>query len=152
MTVATLASFASGALFGCGLAISRMTDRRVVLGFLDVAGQFDPTLLFVMASAVTVTAIAFRFVLRRPSPALADEFRLPARGAVDGRLLSGAAIFGVGWGLAGFCPGPALVGAAAGLRDAWIFLPALLAGSVCSALVDRAATRDDRPVSKVARQ
>lgn len=152
MTAAVFASFASGALFGCGLAISRMTDRSVVLGFLDVAGEFDPTLLFVMASAVAVTAIAFRFVLRQPSPAFADEFRLPARGAVDGRLLSGAAIFGVGWGLAGFCPGPALVGAAAGLRDAWIFLPALLAGSLCSALVDRAATWEDRPRSKIARK
>ena len=138
MNAAVLAAFASGALFGCGLAVSRMTDRSVVLGFLDVAGDFDPTLLFVLAAAVAVTAVAFRFVLRQPSPAFADEFRLPTGRAVDGRLLGGAAMFGIGWGLAGFCPGPALVGAAAGLRDAWIFLPALLAGSFCSALVDRA--------------
>ena len=138
MNAAVLASFASGALFGGGLAISRMADRSVVLGFLDVAGEFDPTLLFVMAAAVAVTALAFRYVLRLPSPAFAGEFHLPTSPAVDARLLGGAAIFGIGWGLAGFCPGPALVGAAAGVRDAWIFLPALLAGSFCSALVDRA--------------
>jgi uncharacterized protein len=138
VNAAVLAAFASGALFGSGLAVSRMADRSVVLGFLDVAGAFDPTLLFVLAAAVAVTAVAFRFVLRQPSPAFADEFRLPTSRAVNGRLLGGAAMFGIGWGLAGFCPGPALVGAAAGLRDAWIFLPALLAGSFCSALVDRA--------------
>ena len=142
MIAVVLASFASGALFGCGLAISRMTDRSVVLGFLDVAGAFDPTLLFVMAAAVAVTGVAFRFVLRRPSPLLTDRFKLPANAAVDSRLLVGAAIFGIGWGLAGLCPGPALVGAAAGVRDAWIVLPAMLAGSFCSALVDRA--RDAR--------
>lgn len=137
MIAVVLASFASGALFGCGLAISRMTDRSVVLGFLDVAGQFDPTLLFVMASAVAVTLPAFRFVLRRPSPLFDERFRLPANAAMDLRLLAGAAIFGVGWGLAGLCPGPVLVGAAAGVRDAWIVLPAMLAGSLCSALADR---------------
>ena len=140
MTAALFASFASGALFGCGLAISRMADPSVVLGFLDVTGQFDPTLLFVMAAAVAVAVIGFRFVLRQPSPLFADSFKLPTSSAVDGRLLAGAAIFGIGWGLAGFCPGPALVGAAAGIRDAWIFLPAMLAGSLCSALVDRART------------
>jgi hypothetical protein len=124
-----LAATASGALFGAGLAISGMTNRFVVLGFLDVFGAWDPTLVFVMAGAVTVTAIAFRFVLRMPGPALGGTFRLPARDDVDLRLLVGAALFGVGWGLAGFCPGPVLVGAAAGLQDAWIFVPAMFAGS-----------------------
>jgi uncharacterized membrane protein YedE/YeeE len=124
-----LAATASGALFGAGLAMSGMTNRFVVLGFLDVFGAWDPTLFFVMAGAVTVTTIAFRFVLRMPRPALGDAFRLPTKQIVDMRLLAGAAIFGVGWGLAGFCPGPVLVGAAAGLRDAWIFVPAMLAGS-----------------------
>jgi uncharacterized membrane protein YedE/YeeE len=123
------AAFGSGALFGAGLAISRMTDRSVVLGFLDVFGAFDPTLVFVLAGAVTVTAVAFPFVLRRPAPALGGAFRLPTGERVDSRLLSGALVFGIGWGLAGFCPGPALVGVAAGLQDAWIFVPAMLAGS-----------------------
>jgi uncharacterized membrane protein YedE/YeeE len=129
MKAGLLAAFGSGALFGVGLAISGMTNRFVVLGFLDVFGAFDPTLLFVMAGAVSVTAIAFRFVLRMPRPALGGGFRLPTNDVVDARLLSGAAIFGVGWGLAGFCPGPVLVGAGAGLQDAWIFVPAMFAGS-----------------------
>lgn len=123
------AAAASGALFGGGLAVSSMTDRSVVLGFLDVFGQWNPTLAFVMGGAVAVTAVLFRLVLKRPAPVLGGEYRLPHREEVDVRLLAGAAIFGVGWGLAGFCPGPALVGVAAGLTDAWIFLPALAAGS-----------------------
>jgi uncharacterized membrane protein YedE/YeeE len=124
-----LAALAAGALFGVGLAVSSMTDRQVVLGFLDVYGNWNPTLAFVMGGAVLVTAIAFRLVLNRRVPALGGEFRVPQREEVDSRLLSGAAMFGVGWGLAGFCPGPALVGVAAGLADAWIFLPAMVAGS-----------------------
>ena len=129
MNAGLAAAFGSGALFGAGLAISRMTDRSVVLGFLDVFGDFDPTLLFVMAGAVAVTAVAFRFVLKKPAPVLGGAFRLPSSNVIDLRLIGGAAIFGVGWGLAGFCPGPVLVGAAAGLADAWIFVPAMLVGS-----------------------
>jgi len=129
VTRAILASLASGAVFGAGLAVSSMTDRHVVLGFLDVAGDWNPRLAFVMAAAVAVTAVAYRLVLRRPAPALGGEFHIPKAGAIDARLLAGAAIFGVGWGLAGFCPGPALVGIAAGLHDAWIFIPAMIAGS-----------------------
>ncbi|MEX0733816.1 MAG: DUF6691 family protein [Steroidobacteraceae bacterium] len=132
MKAGLLAAFGSGALFGAGLAISSMTDRFVVLGFLDVAGAFDPTLVFVMLGAVTVTAIGFRLVLRMRAPALGGGFRLPTKDAVDMRLLAGAAIFGVGWGLAGFCPGPVLVDGAAGLPDAWVFVPAMLAGSFCA--------------------
>ena len=137
MKAGILAAFVSGALFGTGLAISRMTDRTVILGFLDVFGDFDPSLAFVMAGAVAVTAVAFRFVLKMPAPALAAGFQLPAKGLIDWRLLLGAAIFGVGWGVAGFCPGPVLVGAAAGVRDALIFLPAMLAGSLVYRLLER---------------
>jgi uncharacterized membrane protein YedE/YeeE len=129
MKTALLAATASGALFGVGLAISGMTDRFVVLGFLDVFGTWNPTLAFVMAGAVAVTAIAFRFVLQLQKPALDGAFRLPTKEDVDPGLLAGAAIFGIGWGLAGFCPGPVLVSAAAGLQDAWIFVPAMIAGS-----------------------
>lgn len=132
-----LAALVSGALFGVGLAISGMTDRSVVLGFLDWFGAFNPALAFVLAGAVAVTAIAFRFVLGMPAPVLAADFGLPARETVDRRLLLGAGIFGIGWGLAGFCPGPALVGIAGGLRDALIFLPAMLAGSFCCRLLER---------------
>lgn len=129
MNRAILAALAAGALFGVGLALSAMTDRQVVLGFLDFAGRWNPTLAFVMGGAVAVTAVAFRLILKRPAPALDGSFHVPASDSVDARLLAGAAIFGIGWGLAGFCPGPVLVGAAAGLRDAWVFLPAMLAGS-----------------------
>jgi uncharacterized protein len=129
VTRVLLAALGSGALFGAGLAVSSMTDRRVVLGFLDIFGDWDPTLAFVMGGAVAVTLVAFRLILERDAPVLGGSFRIPERDAVDARLLAGAAVFGVGWGLAGFCPGPALVGVAAGLVDAWIFLPAMLAGS-----------------------
>lgn len=129
MSRTVLAALMSGALFGAGLAIASMTDRQVVLGFLDVAGAWNPALAFVMGGAVAVTAVAFHLVLKRPAPALGGSFRVPQGDAIDRRLLAGAAIFGIGWGLAGFCPGPALVGVAAGLTDAWIFLPAMIAGS-----------------------
>jgi uncharacterized membrane protein YedE/YeeE len=129
MSRTIVAAAASGALFGVGLALSAMTDRQVVLGFLDFAGAWNPTLAFVMGGALAVTLPAFRAVLKRPAPALGGFFRVPAGEAIDAKLLAGAAIFGVGWGLAGFCPGPVLVGAAAGLADAWVFVPAMIAGS-----------------------
>jgi uncharacterized membrane protein YedE/YeeE len=132
-----VAALASGALFGAGLAVSGMTDRHVVLGFLDLAGNFNPQLAFVLAGAVAVTSLAFRFVLRLPRPVITAEFRLPVETRVDRPLLIGAAIFGVGWGLIGFCPGPALVGFAGGLQDAMIFVPAMLAGSFAHHLVER---------------
>jgi uncharacterized protein len=137
MSRSIIAALASGALFGLGLAISGMTDRLVVLGFLDLYGDFNPQLAFVLAGAVMVTALAFRFVLRQPRPLIAAEFRLPAETKVDRPLLIGAAIFGIGWGLIGFCPGPALVGLAGGLQDALIFVPAMLAGSFAHYLVER---------------
>ena len=137
MSRVVLAGFLSGALVGAGLAISSMTDRQVVLGFLDVAGDWNPTLAFVMGGAVAVTAIAFRLVLRRGTPALGDRFRLPQGDEIDRRLLTGAAIFGIGWGLAGFCPGPALVGVAAGFADAWVFLPAMVVGSFLAGRLSR---------------
>ena len=131
------AAFAAGALIGAGLAVSSMTDRSVVLAFLDVRGAWDPTLAFVMGGALAVTLPLFHSILKRKSPALGTEFRVPKGDAVDPRLLAGAAIFGTGWGLAGFCPGPALVGAAAGLADAWIFLPAMVAGSYVAGRIAR---------------
>ncbi len=133
----TILAFVSGLLFGLGLAISGMTDRQVILGFLDLFGEFNPQLVYVLAGAVVFTAISFRFVLRLPRPVFATGFQLPAATAVDRQLLLGAALFGVGWGLIGYCPGPALVGLAGGLRDAMIFVPAMLAGSFTHYLTDR---------------
>lgn len=132
-----LAALASGALFGVGLAMSGMTDPRRVLGFLDVAGAFDPTLLFVLGGAVATTLLLFRVVLRRGSPLLADRFQLSSLKHVDRRLLGGAALFGIGWGIAGYCPGPALAGLGVGAIEALWFVPAMLAGMLLHRLVNR---------------
>jgi uncharacterized membrane protein YedE/YeeE len=134
----TFAAAAAGAVFGVGLGLSRMTDPTVVLGFLDLAGDFDPTLLFVMGGAVCVTVVAYRLILRRPHPWLAEAFQLPTSRAIDGPLLAGAALFGIGWGLAGYCPGPALVSIAAGIDTAMIFGVAMVAGMVLHRLTSRA--------------
>ncbi len=134
-------AFLSGAVFGIGLALSRMTDPRVVLGFLDPFGRFDPTLAFVLAGAVGVTALAFGAILRRPQPLLDAAFHLPTTCAIDRPLLLGAALFGIGWGLAGYCPGPALVGLARGVGSAWVFVPAMLLGAWLQGVFMRAGTR-----------
>jgi uncharacterized membrane protein YedE/YeeE len=124
----SLSALLSGALFGLGLAVSGMTDPARVLGFLDVFGRFDPTLLFVLGGAVATAALLFRLVLRRERPVLADRFRLSSMHAVDRRLLAGAALFGVGWGIAGYCPGPALAGLGVMSAEAVWFVPAMFAG------------------------
>jgi uncharacterized membrane protein YedE/YeeE len=134
----SLAALASGALFGAGLAMSGMTDPRRVLGFLDLFGDFDPTLIFVLGGAVATTMLLFHFVLRRGSPVLADTFHLSNLAHVDRRLLGGAAIFGVGWGIAGYCPGPALAGLGINFAEAVWFVPALFAGLLLHRLVHRA--------------
>lgn len=103
-----LAGLLYGLVFGVGLAISGMTDTAKVLGFLDVTGQWVPDLAFVMGGAALVTLIAFRFILKLKRPRLNPRFFLPATTVIDGRLLGGAAIFGIGWGVYGYCPGPAL--------------------------------------------
>ncbi len=97
-----------GLVFGVGLAVSGMTDTAKVLGFLDVFGNWVPDLAFVMGGAVCVTLLAFPLVLRRGKPLLSASFSLPVNKAIDSRLLGGAAIFGIGWGIYGYCPGPAL--------------------------------------------
>lgn len=132
-----IAAWLAGALFGAGLALSRMIDPNVVLGFLDVTGDFDPRLAFVLFGAVATTLIAFRLVLRRPRPVLAERFQLPLSQAIDRPLVTGALLFGVGWGLAGYCPGPALVGAAAGVDTALAFVAAMIAGSLLQAMTVR---------------
>ena len=134
----SIAALLSGALFGLGLAMSGMTDPRIVLGFLDVFGDFDPTLMFVLGGAVATTTLLFRFVLRRGSPVLADTFQLSNLKQVDRKLLGGAALFGIGWGIAGYCPGPALAGLGIGSVEALWFIPAMLAGILLHRVVNRA--------------
>ncbi len=121
-------SLVSGVLFGVGLAIAQMTNPLKVLGFLDVAGEWDPSLAFVMGAAVLITVTAFRWVLKRPAPWWGQRFHLPTLTKVDQRLVTGAALFGVGWGLTGYCPGPALATLLSGNQEAWWFVPAMLVG------------------------
>jgi uncharacterized membrane protein YedE/YeeE len=119
----------SGVLFAAGLALSGMTQPAKVIGFLDVGGNWDPSLAFVMAGAVGVFAVAYRgLAVKLQQPLFADRFSLPKRADVDASLLGGAAIFGVGWGSSGFCPGPSLVAFGAGVRSALWFVPAVVAG------------------------
>jgi uncharacterized protein len=125
----------SGALFGLGLAVSGMTNPAKVIGFLDFAGGWDPTLAFVMGGALLVTIPAFRLILGRQRPILADGFALPTKTSLDARLLGGAALFGVGWGLSGFCPGPAVVALTTGLTPVFAFVAAMVAGMVLHAWV-----------------
>ena len=131
-----IVALACGLLFGVGLALSGMTDTAKVLGFLDLFGDWVPDLVFVMGGAVCVTLVAFRFVLRRQAPLLASAFSLPTRTALDGRLLTGAAVFGIGWGVYGYCPGPALSALVYLDTDTLVFVVAMLAGM---ALANRVA-------------
>jgi hypothetical protein len=125
-----VAALLGGLLFGAGLAVSHMVEPTKVLAFLDVAGRWDPSLAFVMFSAVAVTFVAYRLVARRPTPLLDSKFFLPTRTHVDRPLVVGAAIFGVGWGLAGYCPGPAIAALGLGTWEAPVFVAALAAGSL----------------------
>ena len=125
-----LAASISGLLFGLGLCLSGMADPSVVLGFLDLAGAWNPALLFVKASGVTVAFIGYRIVFGFPRPVCAQKFSLPAATAINVPLLGGAAVFGVGWGLAGYCPGPALVSLASGKSEVFVFAIAMLAGTI----------------------
>lgn len=104
----TLMGFVAGLMFSLGLAISGMTDPARVVGFLDIAGAWDPTLIFVLGGAVVTTFIGYRLVWKRDQPLFAGRFALPTRRDLDPRLLGGAALFGIGWGLSGYCPGPAV--------------------------------------------
>lgn len=124
-----LVALASGAVFGLGLNLAQMTDPNKVLGFLDVAGAWDPSLLFVMGAAVVVAGLGFRIALGRPAPVLDKHFHLLALTRVDGPLIAGAALFGIGWGLAGYCPGPIVASLGLGNAEALWFLPAMLMGA-----------------------
>jgi uncharacterized membrane protein YedE/YeeE len=130
--MAILAQFFIGLIFGLGLVLSGMSDPAKVLNFLDLAGigsgSWDPSLAFVMAGAVTVTFVGYQWVLKRPGPLFGEKFHLPTSRELDVRIVAGPAIFGLGWGLAGFCPGPALTALGFGTRASAIFVAAMIAG------------------------
>jgi uncharacterized membrane protein YedE/YeeE len=125
-----LASFVCGLVFGAGLLISGMTQTEKVLGFLDIFGAWDATLAFVMAGAVVVTGIGFALARRRGAPVFADKLQWPTRNDIDLPLVAGAALFGIGWGLVGLCPGPALVNFAGLSLPIVVFVAAMAAGMI----------------------
>ena len=117
-----------GAIFGAGLALSDMVNPGRVQAFLDIAGEWDPTLVFVLGAAVLPSALAYLLQRRMSQPVLGQKFFIPENGIVDRQLLTGAALFGIGWGLVGFCPGPAIAGLVLGYWQPWLFVLAMLAG------------------------
>lgn len=127
-----------GMVFGVGLAMSGMTDTAKVLGFLDITGTWIPDLIFVMGGAVCVTVVAFRFVLKAKKPLLSPKFTLPTKTALDGQLLTGAAIFGIGWGVYGYCPGPAISALTYMDNKTAMFVAAMLVGMALANKVGKA--------------
>lgn len=144
----TIAALAAGSLFGLGLTLSRMVDPAKVLSFLDVSGNWDPSLALALAGATGTAAIGFRLILgRRSAPLFAEAFSLPTARVIDRRLVIGAAIFGVGWGLVGLCPGPALVGLGFAFRPVAIFITSMLVGMATFELMGRVRPPAGAPAS-----
>ncbi|MFC3085567.1 YeeE/YedE family protein [Tabrizicola soli] len=123
-----LSAFAIGLVFGLGITVSGMINPAKVLNFFDIAGTWDPSLAFVMAGALAVAIPGYRMVLRSPAPRMEDRFQLPDMRVIDRRLVLGSATFGLGWGIAGFCPGGALPALGTGAFDVHVFVAALVAG------------------------
>lgn len=132
---ATLPALAAGMLFGAGLALSDMVNPARVLGFLDVAGSWDPTLAFVMGGAVLVSAPGSLVSRRLRAPLFGKSFFIPENRRLDSQLIGGATLFGIGWGLVGFCPGPALAGLIYGLWQSWLFVAAMLMGMILQRVI-----------------
>ncbi|WP_229257518.1 DUF6691 family protein [Duganella callida] len=130
-------AFLSGLIFGLGLIISGMANPAKVLGFLDLAGDWDPSLIMVMAGAIVLGLAAFSWAKARKQTLLGGALNLPTTNKIDRRLIFGALLFGIGWGIAGFCPGPALVASGMGLPKALLFAGAMLAGMGIFELLDR---------------
>jgi len=135
--VNAISAFAVGLLFGMGLIISGMTDPSKIIGFLDITGAWDPSLAFVMGGAILVGFVAFRFARRRTMSFLGGAMHIPTARQIDRPLILGGLAFGVGWGLAGYCPGPAVVALGAGQDQAVVFVIAMLAGMALYETADR---------------
>lgn len=123
-----IACYFIGLIFGVGIMMSGMANPAKVLNFFDLAGAWDPSLAFVMGGALAITAIGYRFVLNRPASPMAGIHRLPTRRDIDLPLIGGSAVFGIGWGIAGFCPGGAIPALGTGRTDVFLFIVALIAG------------------------
>ena len=132
-----LSALLCGLLFGAGLILSEMVNPARVQGFLDWFGDWDPTLAFVMAGALSVATPAMYYLKKKPRPLFSDKFEWPTRKDIDAKLVLGAALFGIGWGISGFCPGPALVGAGSLQPELFLFLVSMLIGMGLHALMLR---------------
>lgn len=140
LSARTIAAALAGGVFGAGLQVAQMTDPRKVQNFLDLAGHWDASLLFVLGAAVAVSALGFALARRRTRPWFDDRFHGPPARAIDRPLLLGSALFGIGWGLAGYCPGPAIASLGFGNAEALWLVPAMLAGAWLQRLAARAAS------------
>lgn len=136
-----LSALAAGLVFGAGLVVSGMTRPEKVLGFLDVFGDWDASLMFVMAGAIAVHVFAYRLIRRRETPLFAAKFMLPTRRDLDAKLLIGAGVFGAGWGLGGYCPGPGIVSLPGGGMAAAVFVIAMIAGMLATGKLEAALSR-----------
>jgi uncharacterized protein len=132
-----LIAVVSGILFGAGVTISGMVNPMKVLNFLDIAGTWDPSLAFVMAGGLVVTLIGYRLIFKRSEPLFASSFKLPTIRRVDAKLILGSACFGLGWGLSGLCPGPAIASIAFGRSETYLFLVAMAAGMILAKFAQR---------------
>ena len=135
LTMQRLTVLASGLIFGIGLTISGMVNPGKIINFLDLAGSFDATLIFVMGAAVIITTFGYYFVLKQNQPLFADRFHLPTVKNIDLKLVGGSALFGIGWGLSGFCPGPAISSLAFGHSESIIMIAAMAVGAYCARFV-----------------
>jgi uncharacterized membrane protein YedE/YeeE len=136
-----IGAFVSGLIFAIGLGLSGMTQPAKVIAFLDLAGDWDPSLAFVMMGAILVHSTLYRLIRRRPAPLFAPVFTIPTRTDNDLRLLGGAALFGVGWGLGGFCPGPVVTSLVSGHRAVLLFVVSMLIGMYLYKIIDQLKTR-----------
>lgn len=145
-----IAAFISGLIFALGLGISGMTQPAKVTAFLDLTGNWDPSLAFVMVGAILVHAVLYRLIRRRTTPLFASTFAVPTRTDIDARLVGGAVLFGIGWGLGGFCPGPAVTSLASGNTAVVIFVLSMLAGMYLFKLMEYQRPHPASPIRKAA--
>lgn len=136
-----LSLYLIGLVFGTGISVSGMANPAKVLNFFDIAGSWDPSLIFVMGGALITTFIGYRLVFRRPAPLMETKFVVPTSRVIDGKLVGGSAVFGIGWGIAGFCPGGALPALGTGRWEVFAFAAALLAGMVLARFLQSIAAR-----------
>jgi uncharacterized protein len=138
--VGKITVFISGLLFGVGLTVSGMANPMKILNFLDITGQWDASLIFVMAAGLVVTLTGYQITFKRNAPLFASSFKLPTRIHIDAKLLTGAALFGLGWGLSGFCPGPAVASLAFGNSESFVFVGAMTIGMIATMQIQKYMT------------